>query len=50
MGRALLATAKGAKGRSHIAMKVRDLVIQCDSFADQVDRYVIAARLVGDDS
>jgi hypothetical protein len=50
MGRALLATAKGAKGRSHIAMKVRDPVIQCDSFADQVDRDVIAARLVGDDS
>jgi hypothetical protein len=50
MGRALLVTAKRAKGRSDIAMKVRDLVIQCDGFADQVDRYVIAARLMGDDS
>jgi hypothetical protein len=50
MGNTLFATTKCAKGRSDIAMKVRDPVIQCDGFADQVDCYVIAARLVGNDS
>src|SRR5258706_10372454 len=40
MGNTLLATTKDAKGRSDIAMKVRDPVVQCDGFADQVDRYV----------
>ena len=49
-GDSLVPATKRKKRQSQVAMEVGCLVVQCDGLADQVERLIIAAEMMGDDA
>ena len=50
MGYGLIPTTEREQDQSHVAMVVRDSMVQCDGLADQVQGLVIVAGMIGDDA